>query len=261
LLSFDLAAMAGRQAKIISEAIYKDLLVFASTTRYPFRNRLLVLLSVKAGLRAGEIANLTWDMVLNPHGEVGTVIELQDWAAKKHSGRLIPIHPDLHDGLVVWRKSVLPFGTLISSERGQGMRPVSIVNWFAKAYQAIGAEGCSSHSGRRTFITRAARLAHEAGGSLRDVRSWRVTGRFKRHSGTSTVTPMRSATVSVARLLAAPGRFSMTNWRPSRSDSHCPIRRALMSFVPHYRDASSGLRSTARDDRLLLCAGGFAADL
>jgi integrase len=140
LLSFDLAAMAGRQAKIISEAIYKDLLVFASTTRYPFRNRLLVLLSVKAGLRAGEIANLTWDMVLNPHGEVGTVIELQDWAAKKHSGRLIPIHPDLHDGLVVWRKSVLPFGTLISSERGQGMRPVSIVNWFAKAYHAIGAE-------------------------------------------------------------------------------------------------------------------------
>jgi integrase len=169
LLSFDFAAMAGRQAKIISEAIYKDLLVFASTTRYPFRNRLLVLLSVKAGLRAGEIANLTWDMVLNPHGEIGTVIELQDWAAKKHSGRLIPIHPDLHDGLVVWRKSVLPFGTLISSERGQGMRPVSIVNWFAKAYQAIGAEGCSSHSGRRTFITRAARLAHEAGGSLRDV--------------------------------------------------------------------------------------------
>ena len=44
-----------------------------------------------------------------------------------------------------------------------------IVNWFAKAYQAIGAVGCSSHSGRRTFITRAARLVHKAGGSLRDV--------------------------------------------------------------------------------------------
>jgi integrase/recombinase XerD len=169
LLSFDLAAMTGRQAKIISEAIYKDLLVFASTTRYPFRNRLLVLLSVKAGLRAGEIANLTWDMVLNPHGDVGMVIELRDSAAKKRSGRLIPVHPDLHDGLVMWRKSVLPIGTLISSERRQGMRPVSIVNWFAKAYQAIGAAGCSSHSGRRTFITRAARLAHKAGGSLRDV--------------------------------------------------------------------------------------------
>ena len=49
------------------------------------------------------------------------------------------------------------------------MTPVSIVNWFARAYRAIGVEGCSSHSGRRTFITRAARLVHKAGGSLRDV--------------------------------------------------------------------------------------------
>ena len=161
--------MSGRQAKIIPESTYKDLLVFAATTRYPLRNRLLVLLSVKAGLRAGEIANLTWDMVLDPNGEVGTVIELRDWAAKKRSGRLIPIHPDLRDSLVIWRKSALPVSALISSERGQGMRPVSIVNWFAKAYRAIGAEGCSSHSGRRTFITRAARVAHKAGGSLRDV--------------------------------------------------------------------------------------------
>jgi len=161
--------MAGRQAKIISESIYKDLLLFAATTRYPLRNRLLVLLSVKAGLRAGEIANLTWDMVIDPHGQVGTVIELRDGVAKNRSGRLIPIHPDLHNGLVGWRKSVLPIGPLITSERGQAMKPVSIVNWFAKAYRAIGADGCSSHSGRRTFITRAARVAHKAGGSLRDV--------------------------------------------------------------------------------------------
>ena len=49
------------------------------------------------------------------------------------------------------------------------MSPVSVVNWFAKAYRAIGLQGCSSHSGRRTFITRAARLVHKVGGSLRDV--------------------------------------------------------------------------------------------
>jgi integrase len=49
------------------------------------------------------------------------------------------------------------------------MTPVGIVCWFAKAYRTIGLEGCSSHSGRRTFITRAARLVHKAGGSLRDV--------------------------------------------------------------------------------------------
>ena len=49
------------------------------------------------------------------------------------------------------------------------MTAPSIVVWFNRAYGYLGLDGCSSHSGRRTFITRAARLVHEAGGSLRDV--------------------------------------------------------------------------------------------
>jgi hypothetical protein len=35
--------------------------------------------------------------------------------------------------------------------------------------------------------------------------------------------------ISVAILPLAPVRFSTTNDWPSRSDSHCPIRRAIMS--------------------------------
>lgn len=66
--------MAGKQAKILSENSYKDLLTFAATTRYPVRNRLIVLLSLKAGLRAGEIAKLTWEMVLDPNGAIATAI-------------------------------------------------------------------------------------------------------------------------------------------------------------------------------------------
>ena len=38
-------------------------------------------------------------------------------------------------------------------------------------------------------------------------------------------------TASVAILPAAPGRFSTMNGWPSRSDSHCPIKRARMSFA------------------------------
>ena len=161
--------MAGRQAKILSKDSCDDLLVFASTTRHPLRDRLIVLLSVKAGLRAAEIANLTWEMVLTPAADIGPAIELHDCAAKKSGGRLIPIHPDLGEALRDLRGQVVAADPVIRSQRGRPMSPVSIVNWFAKAYRAIGLQGCSSHSGRRTFITRAARLVHNAGASLRDV--------------------------------------------------------------------------------------------
>jgi integrase len=128
-----------------------------------------VLLSSKAGLRAGEIANLTWVMVTDGNGEVGNVIELHDAAAKKGSGRSIPIHPDLAIALMAWRQVAGPSEFVISSQRGGPMTPLSIVVWFNRAFKNIGLQGCSSHSGRRTFITRAARLVHKTGGSLRDV--------------------------------------------------------------------------------------------
>src|SRR5450759_1017174 len=95
--------MLGKQAKILSDDNIRDLLAFTSLTRYPMRNRVIVLLSVKAGLRAGEIANLTWDMVTDAVGDIGTVIALEDRVAKKKSGRVIPLHPDLADGLATLR--------------------------------------------------------------------------------------------------------------------------------------------------------------
>jgi integrase len=162
--------MIGKRAKILSQAHVEDLLFFADHTRHPIRNQVIVLLSMKAGLRAAEIANLTWGMVVDPTGEIATALELQDRVAKKGSGRVIPIHAELRAALIRLRAETSETsGAVIQSERGGPMRPIAIVAWFARAYRAIGLTGCSSHSGRRTFITRAARLVHRAGGSLRDV--------------------------------------------------------------------------------------------
>ena len=161
--------MAGKQAKILSEQQVEDLLFFPKTTRNPDRNRVIVLLSVKAGLRAAEIANLNWEMVVEPTGNVSSHIELRDHAAKMGSGRTVPINALLHEALVAWRTKNRGHGPVVTSERGGKMTALSIVIWFARAYEALGLEGCSSHSGRRTFITRAARVVHKASGSLRDV--------------------------------------------------------------------------------------------
>jgi integrase len=123
--------MAGKQAKILTEQQIENLLVYASATGNP-DNRVIVLLPMKADLRAGEIANLTWDMVVGPVGDVESVFSLRDDAAKNNTGRRIPLHPDLRAALIVWHsKAAATAGPVIASERGPRMTAVSIVNWFA----------------------------------------------------------------------------------------------------------------------------------
>jgi integrase len=135
---------------------------------YP-RDCALILLSVKAGLRACEIARLDWRMVLDARGEIADVLEIHDAIAKKRGGRRIPMHPDLRRALQNLKRMSEPSGPVIRSARGGHMRSTSVVNWFAMLFNELGFEGCSSHSGRRTFITAAARNIHRSGCSLRDV--------------------------------------------------------------------------------------------
>jgi integrase len=161
--------MAGKQAKTLTRQQVVAALRCANRSRYPQRDRVMILLSFKAGLRAGEIANLTWPMLLDSRGRLSGCIELPDAAAKKRSGRAIPMHPQLVTALKALRQQNGSSGRVIRSERGVGLQPGSVVNWFARLYGELGFVGCSSHSGRRTFITNAARLVFRAGGSLRDV--------------------------------------------------------------------------------------------
>ena len=61
---------------------------YLARTRWPTRNRVIFLLSIKAGLRAKEIASLTWRMVSDARGYIGHAIHLEDTANKgEGSGR------------------------------------------------------------------------------------------------------------------------------------------------------------------------------
>src|SRR6266436_817320 len=96
--------MAGKQAKILTRQQVVAALRRARRGRYPQRDRVMILLSVKAGLRAGEIAKLTWTMLLDADGRLADHIELHDKAAKKRSGRNIPLHADLRRELLILRR-------------------------------------------------------------------------------------------------------------------------------------------------------------
>jgi integrase len=59
----------GKQAKVLRPRELQRLLDHVSHSRHPARDRVTVLLSFKGGLRAKEIAGLTWSMVTDATGE------------------------------------------------------------------------------------------------------------------------------------------------------------------------------------------------
>ena len=167
----------GKQAKTLTQKQIEVALSYLATTRYGLRNQVIFLLSTKAGLRAKEIAGLKWSMVVDATGQVGNSINLTNSVSKgKNGGRSIPINRDLKQHLVQLfdkvskhQKFDVHTACAITTERSGFTSPQSLVNQFAKWYSDLGFVGCSSHSGRRTFITNAARKISTVGGSVRDV--------------------------------------------------------------------------------------------
>lgn len=161
----------GTPAKVLTLGDVRRLQGRANRGRHALRNKVIVMLSFKAGLRACEIAGLDWTMVLAPGGRVAQWLMIADGIAKNGRGRRVPLHRELRAALerLHKREGQPKMGAVIRSQRGGHMTPRSVVNWFRATYDELGLQGCSSHSGRRTFITRSARLVAKAGGCLRDV--------------------------------------------------------------------------------------------
>lgn len=185
--------MAGKQAKILDQDTVRAMIDACETHRYPWRDKVIVLLSAKAGLRAMEIANIRRKHIMTADKRIDIEIHLENKLCKKGSGRTIPINAELRAALETLFHHVpgLPNDPLILSERSMNasynqetqkkvrplpqddvpycMHPKSIVLFFQRLYDKLGLVGCSSHSGRRTFGTMTARKIVQVGGSLRDV--------------------------------------------------------------------------------------------
>ena len=146
------------------------------TNRYGLRDQTIFYFSVKAGLRAKEIAHLKWSMVMNSDGSVGDYLNLPNASSKGNGGRVVPLNKDLkrnfvemleeHQTYKVFNPST---SSIVRTERSKSTTPQSIVNMFQRWYGRLGLVGCSSHSGRRTFITETSKKISTVGGSLRDI--------------------------------------------------------------------------------------------
>ncbi|MDG5469348.1 site-specific integrase [Deltaproteobacteria bacterium IMCC39524] len=144
------------QAKTLTQAEIDQVLRYVATTRYPARNRLLVLSSIWSGMRVGEIAALKISDVMNDEGNIKHEIRLTARQTKGHYARVVFLNEKLRVELAAFlsqrntQNKSLP---LFATEKSKGFSANTLTQWYYWTYKKAGISGASSHSGRRTFIT------------------------------------------------------------------------------------------------------------
>ena len=128
----------GKQSKVLSDKQVESMGDYLGKRRNGIRNHAILLLTVKAGLRAKEIASLTWSMLVGPDGQLGETINLTNAASKGASGRVIPLNKTLRQSLVLLfdQQSRLPgFSTdwhVVRSERSKSVSSQIVVNMLQR---------------------------------------------------------------------------------------------------------------------------------
>jgi integrase/recombinase XerD len=149
-----------KQARVLTPIEIKRLLKVVSTTKHAARNRLVVMLSYLAGLRACEIAAIKVGDVITQLGqgwEVNTEVVLKSTQTKGKKAQTVVISSLLRKEIADYYKRIEhdtdSQDSLISSQKQGSFSSQTIQNLFRTLYQAAGIANASSHSGRRTFIT------------------------------------------------------------------------------------------------------------
>ena len=166
----------GKQSKTLNKSQIQMIRTFLRNQRNGLRDETIFLLSVKSGLRSKEISLLGWKMVSKSDGTIDDYINLPNSSSKGNGGRIIPLHKNIKENLKLMleeHRELYGFDQnksfIVRTERSPFTSSQIIVNMFQKWYGKLGLLGCSSHSGRRTFITETSKKISLVGGSLRDI--------------------------------------------------------------------------------------------
>jgi integrase/recombinase XerD len=147
------------QAATITEAQLRRVLQYISTRRHAVRDRTIMLVSFNAGLRAKEIASLLVGDVYDAAGAVREKFILRRAQTKGGYERTVYLNKTLRRAMAEYRTLVehsKPTEPLFPTQKRAAFSANTMCQLFLEIYTASGVNGASSHSGRRTFITRLA---------------------------------------------------------------------------------------------------------
>ena len=158
------------QARVLTEKELRKVLNFCNTQPHATRNRTMLLCTHMAGMRVGEVAALTVSDVLAMDGTVKEEIALSAQQTKGNKARTVLVPRKLRDELTSYLQQRYGISNLLAVTQTDTQRALfptqknpkrgftanTLCQLFHKIYKDSQMYGATSHSGRRTFITKLA---------------------------------------------------------------------------------------------------------
>jgi integrase/recombinase XerD len=145
-----------KQARTLNERELQRLLDYVATTKNAQRNRTMILLTHLAGMRIGEVAAVRVCDVLASDGTVRDEIHLSASQTKGNKSRTVLLNERMRAELALYMQSVRVRDSkqaLFASQRSAAFTANTLTQVVNGIYRNAGLDGCSSHSGRRGFLT------------------------------------------------------------------------------------------------------------
>lgn len=145
-------------AKSLTATELEQVLQYIAEHTYAERNKLMLLLTVGAGMRVGEVAGLTIGDVRNADNTVRSEVFLNAERVKHKHARTVFLNTRLQQEIrsyIATRTWLSDTQPLFSTNRGIrcAFSANTLTQHFHYIYKRAGIKHGSSHSGRKTFLT------------------------------------------------------------------------------------------------------------
>ena len=149
------------KSRVLTSSEFKRVVKMQQTNKYAIRNICCLYISYFLGLRAKEIASLTIGSFVDTSGNLKKEVLLKRKMTKNQVQRRCYLTNDKLKKVVTnyleLRKKTNTYhldAPLILSQKRCAFTPDTMQKLFGRMYRAVGLDGASSHSGRRTFATK-----------------------------------------------------------------------------------------------------------
>jgi len=149
------------RARVLTTPEFKRVIKMQTNTKFGLRNVVLLHLSFYLGLRAKEMSSLRVGDITDSTGALKNEVLLKRKMTKGNKQRRFYLTNDKLTKILIQylekRKSDgtgQPDAPLVLSQKGGRFTPNSLQQLFSRMYHAVGLDGATSHSGRRSFCTR-----------------------------------------------------------------------------------------------------------